>query len=169
MDLWLPPAKSSDMSSRDFHLARLIRSMLSIDPAHRPVAEHVLSDINFCDRMSNMESIPMFGTCCRTSYVSKSFHDEAVSALNAELGRVKEECSSLKRSLNDAVKAKALALADKAQTEVSTNLLDWNSALTGDSAASWRSEKLFNNSRNPNHFKTTKNKDAKSNNTVSSN
>ena len=112
----------------------------------------------------------MFGTCCRTSYVSKSFHDEAVSALNAELGRVKEECSSLKRSLNDAAKAKTLALADKEQTEVSNaNLLDCNSALTSDSAASWRSEKLFNNSRYPNHFKTTKNKDAKSNNTVSSN
>lgn len=131
MDLWLPPAKSSDMSSRDLYLARLIRSMLSRDPTHRPVAEHVLSDIDLCDRMTSAESISMFGSCCRTSYVSKLFHDEAVSALNAELGRVKEECDSLKKSLHDA--QTLLAVEKREKTEVSNaNLLNCNRVLTDD-------------------------------------
>lgn len=130
MDSWLPPAKLSDMSSRDFHLARLIRSMLSRDPTHRPVAEHVLSDIDLCDRMISAESISMFGSCCRTSSVSKSFHDDAVSALNAELGRVKEECDSLKRSLHDA--QTLLALEEREKKKVSNaNLLNRNRVLTG--------------------------------------
>ena len=71
MDSWLPPAKFSVMSSRDYHLAGLIRSMLSRDPTHRPVAEDVLSDINLCDILTSAESTSMFGSCCRASYVSK--------------------------------------------------------------------------------------------------
>ena len=138
MDLWLPPAKSSDMSSHDFHLARLIRSMLSRDPTNRPVAEHVLSDIDLCDRMTSAESVSMFGSCCRTSYVSKSFHDEAVSALNAELGRVKEECDSLKRSLHDA----QTVLKENAEVS-NANQLHYDRALTGGSAALSIPEKVL--------------------------
>jgi hypothetical protein len=130
MESWLPSAKSSDMSSRDYHLARLIRSMLSRDPTHRPVADHILSDINLCDQMTSMDSISMFGSCCRTSYVSKSFHDEAVSALNAELGRVKEECDSLKRSLHDA--QTLLAFEEREKSKVNNaNQLNSNRVLTG--------------------------------------
>lgn len=71
----------------------------------------------------------MFGSCCRTSSVSKSFHDDAVSALNAELGRVKE-CDSLKRSLHDA--QTLLALEEREKKIVSNaNLLNRNRVLTG--------------------------------------
>lgn len=97
------------MSSRDHHLAILIRSMLSIDPTDRPVAEHILSDINLCDGMTSAGSISMFGSCCRTVCVSESFHDETAYVLNSGPSREQEERNGRRRLFRAAVKASLVA------------------------------------------------------------
>ncbi|KAJ8105363.1 hypothetical protein OPT61_g10225 [Boeremia exigua] len=121
IDAWLPTKHPDDMSFCDFHLTKAIRSMLSQTPEKRPRVDQLLDNMRLADMMKDSTHSSFFEACCRTPYVSMSFHTKAMRSLNDSWGRAEQELKSKSIELQTAQKACKNAQAEKRSIEAERN------------------------------------------------
>ena len=96
LDTWLPWA--ANPSPRRHHLIREVRMMLSKNPDQRPTVDEVLSRIVLCDTMMNGTKTSIFGDCCRTSYVTTTYHLAQLRAMETKLQHTRDLLQELAAS-----------------------------------------------------------------------
>ncbi len=118
MDAWLPIHHVDDMSLCDLHLVKTIRSMLSAAPERRPSADQLLHNIGLADMMKDSRSSSIFGSCCRTPYISMSSHTTAMRLSREERGEIKRDLKMRSEQFHRATKLFQNAKAAQTQAEV---------------------------------------------------
>lgn len=133
LDNWIPLRE--DVSPLNYHLIGEIRDMLSRNPKRRPTAEKLLHRLVYADKLSDSvdTTYSIFGSCCRTTFMRRSEHYEAIEALETSYNAKIEEAEKRIRGAVERV-YQAKKAAGKAEEELEQRTKDMKTRHQNDMA-----------------------------------